>query len=66
VWAFLGGVNFGPVLWASGSLAGLLWLDIVRREGVEVSFMEYARVGVRVGIPALLVAAPWVLFASSR
>jgi arsenical pump membrane protein len=66
VWAFLGGVNFGPVLWASGSLAGLLWLDIVRREGVEVSFMEYARVGVRVGVPALLVAAPWVLFASSR
>jgi arsenical pump membrane protein len=53
-WALLAGVNFGPVLWASGSLAGLLWMDIVRREGLEVSFMDYARVGVRVGLPALL------------
>jgi arsenical pump membrane protein len=66
VWGYLAGVNFGPVLWASGSLAGLLWLDIVRREGLQVSFMDYARVGVRVGIPALLAATPWVLFAASR
>jgi len=65
-WALLAGVNFGPVLWASGSLAGLLWMDIVRREGLEVSFMDYARVGVRVGLPALLLAAPWVLYTASR
>ena len=66
MWALLAGVNLGPVLWASGSLAGLLWLDIVRREGLEVSFLDYARVGVRVGVPAIAAAVPWVLLIAAR
>ena len=66
MWALLAGVNLGPVLWASGSLAGLLWLDIVRREGLEVSFLDYARVGVRVGVPAIAAAVPWVLLVAAR
>jgi arsenical pump membrane protein len=65
-WALLAGVNFGPVLWASGSLAGLLWMDLVRREGLRVSFVDYARVGFRVGLPALLLVTPYVLLTSSR
>jgi arsenical pump membrane protein len=66
MWALLAGVNLGPVLWASGSLAGLLWLDIVRREGLEVSFLDYARVGMRVGLPAIIAATPWVLLVAAR
>ncbi len=62
VWAFLAGVNFGPVFWLSGSLAGLLWRDIVRREGFEVSLIDYARVGLRVGLPAVAAGLPWLLF----
>lgn len=61
VWALLAGVNLGPVFWVSGSLAGLLWLDIVRREGLHVTFLDYARVGLRVGLPALAAATPWIL-----
>jgi arsenical pump membrane protein len=60
-WAYLAGVNFGPVLWAGGSLAGLLWLDTMSRFGVTVTPREYARVGIRVGTPALVVAALLVL-----
>ncbi len=61
IWPFLAGVNLGPVLWASGSLAGLLWLDIVRREGIHITYGDFARVGARVGIPAILAALPWIL-----
>lgn len=61
VWALLAGVNLGPVFWVSGSLAGLLWLDIVRAHGLEVSVLDYAKVGLRVGLPAVLVASTWVL-----
>lgn len=60
-WAFLAGVNLGPVLWISGSLAGLLWADVMRRHGYHVSAIDYARVGIRVGSPALLAAAAVVL-----
>lgn len=60
-WAFLAGVNFGPVLWAGGSLAGLLWLDTMRRFGHDLGPGDYARVGLRVGLPALLAAGTVVL-----
>lgn len=56
VWAYLLGVNVGPVLWLSGSLAGLLWADIMAAHARPVTFGRYARVGMQVGLPALLVA----------
>lgn len=56
VWPLLLGVNVGPVLWLSGSLAGLLWADLLRQGGVAVGAGRYARLGWRVGGPALLAA----------
>ena len=56
VWAVLLGVNAGPVLLVTGSLASLLWLDSTRRLDVAVGPREFARVGVRVGLPALAAA----------
>jgi len=53
LWAVLLGLNMGPVLVVSGSLAGLLWLDAVRRLDVAVDVGTYTRVGLRVGLPAL-------------
>ena len=58
VWPFLAGVNFGPVLWVYGSLAGLLWMNIVRSHGLQMTPRTYARTGWRVGLPALAVAMP--------
>jgi len=56
VWAALLGFNVGPALLVTGSLSGLLWLDAVRRLGVEVTARDHSWVGVRVGLPALAAA----------
>lgn len=56
LWALLVGVNVGPVLVATGALSTLLWLSTVRRLGLEVSPLDYSRVGLRVGLPALVAA----------
>jgi arsenical pump membrane protein len=54
--ALLLGVNAGPTIVITGSLAGLLWLDSARRSGLVVGPREYARVGVIAGVPALVAA----------
>lgn len=56
LWALLLGVNVGPLFVVTGSLAGLLWLDAMERLGVRCGAREYSRVGLMVGIPALVVA----------
>lgn len=56
LWAVLVGVNFGPCLLVTGSLASLLWLDASGRLGVEVSAGDYFRVGLKVGLPSLVVS----------
>jgi arsenical pump membrane protein len=57
VWPLLLGVNLGPMLLLTGSLAGLLWQASARRAGVEVDARRYSRVGVTVGVPAMVAAA---------
>jgi len=64
-WAYLAGVNFGPVLWVYGSLAGLLWMDLVRAGGLTMTPRRYAAVGLRVGLPALALAFPIVLLTNA-
>lgn len=54
-WAWLLGVNMGPTVLVTGSLAGLLWVDVARRSGLAVGARDYARAGLLVGLPALLV-----------
>lgn len=63
LWAVLLGVNAGPTLVVSGALSGLLWMDLARRNGVEVDARGYSAVGLAVGLPAL-VAATAVLVAT--
>jgi arsenical pump membrane protein len=55
--AVIVGVNLGPNLTTTGSLATMVWLILLRRRGVEVSALEYMRVGLLVTVPALLAAA---------
>ena len=54
--ALLIGVDLGPNLSITGSLATILWLSSIRREGEEVSFMQFFRVGAAVMLPALVLA----------
>ena len=65
LWALLLGVNVGPTVLVTGSLAGLLWLESVRRLGLPLGAGDFARVGARVGLPALAAAAV-VLVVSER
>jgi arsenical pump membrane protein len=50
------GVDLGPNFSVTGSLATILWLVALRREGQEVSALKVLRVGTMVTLPALLLA----------
>ncbi|MFK3740892.1 SLC13 family permease [Massilia sp. TN1-12] len=54
--ALLIGVDLGPNLSVTGSLATILWLVNVRRAGLDVSFWQFLKVGL-VAMPAALAAA---------
>jgi arsenical pump membrane protein len=54
--ALLIGVDLGPNLSVTGSLATILWLAALRREGCLVSAWEFLRLGAIVTVPALLAA----------
>jgi arsenical pump membrane protein len=54
--ALLIGVDLGPNLSVTGSLATILWLTAIRREGEGVSFGKFLRVGALVMPPALILA----------
>ena len=46
----------GPRLLPMGSLAGLLWMEMARRSGVEIRTIDFIRVGVTVTLPSLAVS----------
>ena len=51
------GVDLGPNLSVTGSLATVLWLIALRREGEQVSGWQFLKAGIIVMPPALLLAA---------
>ena len=54
--ALLIGVDLGPNLSVTGSLATILWLVAIRRDGEDISAWSFLRVGVFVMVPALVLA----------
>jgi arsenical pump membrane protein len=54
--AMLIGVDLGPNLSVTGSLATILWLVVLRREGLEVGTWHFLRLGAIVTPPALVLA----------
>jgi len=61
VWPLLFGLNIGPSLVITGSLAGLLWQASMHASGVRVSAGQYSRVGAIVGVPAMAVGVAVLL-----
>jgi Na+/H+ antiporter NhaD/arsenite permease-like protein len=47
------GVNLGPTLWVTGALSTLLWQSTMGNLGHPVRARQYARIGWRVGLPAI-------------
>jgi arsenical pump membrane protein len=61
--AVLIGVNLGPNLSVTGSLATILWLIALRREGVEITNWQFFKTGL-IAMPAALllsVVALWLV-----
>jgi arsenical pump membrane protein len=54
--ALLLGIDLGPNLSVTGSLATILWLIALRRENIQVNSWRFLRVGVLVMPPALFLA----------
>ncbi|WP_346656017.1 arsenic transporter [Bradyrhizobium sp. dw_78] len=54
--AILIGVDLGPNLSVTGSLATILWLIVLRREGEHVGAVQFLRLGLVVMPPALLLS----------
>ena len=54
--AILIGVDLGPNLSVTGSLATILWLIVLRREGEHVSAAQFLKLGLVVMPPALLLS----------
>jgi arsenical pump membrane protein len=54
--ALLIGVDLGPNLSVTGSLATILWLVSLRREGLEVGTWGFLRLGLLVMPPAFVLS----------
>lgn len=60
--AVLIGVDLGPNLSVTGSLATILWLTAIRREGEDVSALTFLKIGVLAMPPALIGALAALLY----
>jgi arsenical pump membrane protein len=61
--AVLIGIDLGPNLSVTGSLATILWLIALRREGLDVGAWRFLKLGTLVALPALimsLLAVAWI------
>ena len=59
------GADLGPNVSVTGSLAGMLWLIMLRRGGVELGGWRYLRLGLATTVPVLLIAGG-VLWLTTR
>lgn len=59
--AILVGIDIGPNLSVTGSLATILWLTALRREGLDFGAWRFLKLGVIVMPPALALALAAVL-----
>ncbi len=48
------GSNLGACMTPVGALAGIMWADILRREGVKFDYRDFVRYGILISIPTLI------------
>ena len=57
------GSNLGACLAPVGALAGIMWADILRREGVKFDYRDFVRYGLMISVPTLLLTLLTLHFA---
>ncbi len=50
------GSNIGAYFTPVGALAGIMWLSILKRNGIELSFKRFLKFGTLIAIPAMIIA----------
>ena len=53
VYATVIGSNIGAFLTPIGALAGIMWSNLLKKDGVKISFVGFMKYGVIIGIPAI-------------
>jgi arsenical pump membrane protein len=61
IYATIFGADLGPNLTTIGSLATMLWLVILRRRGLDVSTLDYIKLGLTV-VPVMLVVGALLIW----
>ncbi|HJJ36134.1 MAG TPA: ArsB/NhaD family transporter [Methanocorpusculum sp.] len=56
VYASVIGSNIGAFLTPIGALAGLMWMNIIKKQGIQYSFGQFIKYGMLVAVPALIAA----------
>jgi arsenical pump membrane protein len=61
IYAAIIGVDLGPNITTIGSLATMLWLVLLRRKGLDITTLDYVKLGL-LTIPAMLVTSSFILW----
>lgn len=56
------GSNFGAFIAPTSSLAGIMWMNQLKKYSIKVSFMKFILIGLMVAIPTLFIAGFILLF----
>ena len=56
------GSNIGAFLTPIGALAGIMWMSILKRQNVKMSFLDFTKYGLFIGVPTILSALVALLF----
>ena len=56
IFATIIGSNIGAYLTPIGALAGIMWMSILKKQGVEMTFLKFTEYGFIIGIPTILAA----------